>query len=101
MRLVPGPGPVTDVRVNAFLGAGLEVFVRGGRLSPVPEPGTAAVPGTLELHPDDADPYAFRLDFAGFGMARIPLQVVFSRDTDSGTTSIHVDLQSVSARKSR
>ena len=26
------PGPLTDLRATAFLGAGLEVFVRGGRL---------------------------------------------------------------------
>jgi hypothetical protein len=32
-------------------------------------------------------------------MATIPLQVVFSRDPDTGTVSIHVDLQSVSAEK--
>jgi hypothetical protein len=52
------------------------------------------------LHPDDEhDPYAFRIEFSGLGMATIPMQVVFRRDPDTGTMSIHVDLQSVSAEK--
>ena len=37
----------------------------------------------------------------GLGMATLPIQAVFSRDPDNGETSIHVDLMSVSARKSR
>ena len=92
--------PFSDVRIKAFLGSGFEVFVRGGRLhlrflSPIPPLYRGFV-----LHPDDdKDPYAFRIEFGGFGMATIPLQVVFSRDADSGTMSIHVDLQSVSAEK--
>ena len=54
------------------------------------------------LHPDDEkDPYAFRFQLEGLGMATLPIQAVFSRDPDSGETSIHVDLMSVSARKSR
>ena len=92
--------PFSDVRIKTFLGSGFEVFVRGGRLhlrflSPVPP-----LYRGFALHPDDEkDPYAFRIEFGGFGMATIPLQVVFSRDPDSGTMSIHVDLQSVSARQ--
>jgi CubicO group peptidase (beta-lactamase class C family) len=92
--------PLSDVRIKAFLGAGFEVFVRGGRLhfrflSPIP-PLYRGFP----LHPDDEnDPYAFRIEFSGFGMATIPLQVVFSREPDTGTVSVHVDLQSVSAEK--
>jgi CubicO group peptidase (beta-lactamase class C family) len=92
--------PLSDVRIKAFLGSGFEVFVRGGRLhlrfmSPIP-PLYRGFP----LHPDDEkDPYAFRIQFGGFGMATIPLQVVFSRDPGSGAIWIHVDLQSVSARQ--
>jgi CubicO group peptidase (beta-lactamase class C family) len=92
--------PLSDVRIKAFLGAGFEVFVRAGRLhlrflSPLP-PLYRGFP----LHPDDeGDPYAFRIELSGLGMATIPLQVVFSRDPDTGTVSIHVDLQSVSADK--
>ena len=92
--------PLSDVRIKAFLGAGFEVFVRSGRLhfrflSPLP-PLYKGFP----LHPDDEnDPYAFRIEFAGLGMATIPMQVVFSRDPDAGTVTVHVDLQSVSAEK--
>ena len=92
--------PLSDVRIKAFLGSGFEVFVRGGRLhlrflSPVPPLYRGFV-----LHPDDEkDPYAFRIEFGGFGMATIPLQVVFGRDPGGGTMTVHVDLQSVSARK--
>jgi CubicO group peptidase (beta-lactamase class C family) len=92
--------PLSDVRIKAFLGAGFEVVVRGGRLwfrvlSPLPP----LRKGFL-LHPDDEnDPYAFRIEFGGLGMATIPMQVVFSRHPDTGTVSVHVDLQSVSAER--
>jgi CubicO group peptidase (beta-lactamase class C family) len=92
--------PLSDVRIKAFLGSGFEVLVRGGRLHlRILSPVLPLYRG-FTLHPDDEkDPYAFRIEFGGFGMAGIPLQVVFSRDSDSGAMSIHVDLQSVSARK--
>jgi CubicO group peptidase (beta-lactamase class C family) len=93
--------PLSDVRIKAFLGAGFEVFVRSGRLhlrflSPIP-----ALYHGFPLHPaDDGDPYAFRIEFSAFGMAPIPLQVVFSRDPSNGTTTaVHLDLQLVSAPK--
>ena len=88
------------MRIKTFLGSGFEVVVRGGRLhlrilSPIPP-----LYRGFALHPDDEkDPYAFRIELGGFGMAGIPLQVVFGRDPDSGTMSIHVDLQSVSAQQ--
>ena len=92
--------PLSDVRIKAFLGAGFEVFLRGGRpwfrfLSPIPPLYTG-----FPLHPDDEnDPYAFRIEFGGLGMATIPMQIVFSRDPDTGSVTVHVDLQSVSAEK--
>jgi CubicO group peptidase (beta-lactamase class C family) len=58
------PGPLTDVRLRAVLGAGVEVFVRRGQLlvrilSPIP-----AFNKGFPLHPDDeTDPYTFRIDF--------------------------------------
>ncbi len=90
------PGPVTDLRATAFLGAGLEVFIRGGRLwlrilTPIP-----ALARGLELRPDDeTDPYAFQLDFGQFGMGGI--RVVFSRDPDGRTRGLHLEMQPVSA----
>ncbi len=92
--------PLSDVRIKAFLGGGFEVFVRGGRLhfrflSPIPPLYRGFV-----LHPDDEnDPDAFRIEFGGLGMATIPMRVVFSRAPGTGTVSVHVDLQSVSADK--
>ncbi len=92
--------PLSDVRIKAFLGAGFQVFVRAGRLhlrflSPI----LPLYRGFL-LHPDDEnDPYAFRIEFSGLGMATIPMQVVFSRDPDTGAVCVHLDLQSVSAEK--
>jgi hypothetical protein len=92
--------PFSDVRIKAFLGSGFEVFVRGGRLhlrflSPIP-PLHRGFP----LHPDDdEDPYAFRTELGAFGMAALPVRVVFGRATGSGARTIHVDLMSVSAEK--
>lgn len=80
------------------MGAGAEVFVRGGRLrlrflSPVP-----GLYSGFELHPaDENDPYAFRVDFSQFGMGRFPL--VFSREPATGTTAIHLGLMPVSLDK--
>ena len=91
------PGPLTDVRVRGMAGAGFQVFVRRGRLclrflSPVP----ALLKG-FPLHPDDPeDPYTFRIELPG---SDLTLQVVFSRHPGTGTTTVHVDLQSVSAEK--
>jgi CubicO group peptidase (beta-lactamase class C family) len=90
------PGPLTDVRLRAMLGAGVEVFVSRGQLfirilSPIP----ALYKGFL-LHPDDAtDPYAFRIDFSEFGFGTVP--VVFSREPETGTTAVHFGLMPLSA----
>ena len=75
------PGPLTDVRLRAMFGAGVEVFVRRGQLfirmlNPMP-----ALYKGFPLHPDDeTDPYAFRIDFSEFGLGTVP--VVFSREPD-------------------
>jgi CubicO group peptidase (beta-lactamase class C family) len=86
-----------DVRLRAFLGAGVEVFVRGGRLmlrflTPVP-----ALYRGLPLHPDDgADPYVFRLDMseAGSGTTR----VAFSREPGAGM-AVHTEMMPLVLRK--
>ena len=90
------PGPLTDVRLRAVLGAGVEVFVRRGQLfirilSPIP----AAYRG-FPLHPDDeTDPYAFRIDFSEFGLGTSP--VVFSREPETGKMAVHFGLMPLSA----
>jgi CubicO group peptidase (beta-lactamase class C family) len=80
------------------IGAGVEVFVRRGRLmirflSPIP-----ALYRGLLLHPDDdADPYVFRigLPWAGTGTGR----VVFSGQPGMGTTAVHLDFGPLSFQK--
>jgi CubicO group peptidase (beta-lactamase class C family) len=90
------PGPLTDVRLRAMFGAGVEVFVRRGQLfirmlSPIP----ALYKGS-PLHPDDeTDPYAFRIDFSEFGLGTVP--VVFSREPERGTMAVHFGLMPLSA----
>jgi hypothetical protein len=93
----PLVGPLTDVRARGMLGAGVEVFVRGGRLpfrtlSPLP----ALLKG-VPLHPDDSeDPYAFRLEIPGFG-GSMPL--LFGHEPGGGATAVHFVVMPFSAHK--
>jgi CubicO group peptidase (beta-lactamase class C family) len=90
------PGRLIDARVREMTGAGVEVFVRGGRLllrvlGPIP-----VLYRGLPLHPDDdTDPFAFRIDLTRFGIGTA--RVVFSREP--GVTAVHFDLMPLSARK--
>ena len=91
------PGPLTDARARGMLGAGVEVFVRRGRLhwrclTPVPALYTG-----FPLHPDDPDdPYVFR---TGLGSLDVTQRLVFCRDPDTGTTAVHFGLMPLSAYK--
>ncbi len=93
------PGPLTNIRARLMLGAGVQVFVRGGRLmlrelTPIP----ALLKG-LPLHPDDpADPDVFRIDLRQFGLPTA--RVVFSRDGGQAT-AVHMDLFPMSLRRQR
>jgi hypothetical protein len=88
---------LADTRLRAFLGLGVEVFVRGERLmlrglNPVP-----ALYRGFVLHPDDhGDPYVFRVDASEFGMGTA--RIVFGRDPD-GTMTVHPDVMPLSLRK--
>ena len=90
------PGPLTDVRLRAILGAGVAVFVRRGQLfirilSPIP-----ALYRGFPLHPDDeTDPYAFRIDFSELGLGNV--QVLFSRGRETGAMAVHFGLMPLSA----
>jgi CubicO group peptidase (beta-lactamase class C family) len=92
------PGPLTDVRLRAMVGAGVEVFVRRGRLAlrmltPIP-----ALSRGFPLHPGDAtDPYVFQIDLAEHGLGLFP--VVFSRDPQAGTMAVHFGVMPLSAHK--
>ncbi|HYM97145.1 MAG TPA: serine hydrolase domain-containing protein [Candidatus Sulfotelmatobacter sp.] len=86
-----------DTRLRAFLGVGVEVFVRGGRLmirvlNPIP----ALYRGFVLHADDDKDPYVFRIDASEFGIGTA--RVVFSRDT-GGTMRVHFDLMPLTLQK--
>lgn len=94
------PGPLTDLRARGALGAGVEVFVRRGRLM---LRSISALPGLYRgtpLRPDDPDdPYVFQLQVSeeGFGP-----RVVFSLEPGGGTRAVHLDAMPLSMlRRSR
>ena len=82
---------LTDVRARLMLGAGAEVFVRGGQLmvrllSPVP-----ALYRGFPLHPDDrTDPYVFRIDLSEFGLPAGPRGV--RPRPGRPATAVHLDM---------
>jgi len=85
------PPSAADLRQRVMLGAGVEVFVSGGRpmlrlLTPIP-----VLYRGLPLEPDDErDPYVFRLDTSRLGMA--PPRVVFSQGPGGCVEALHTDL---------
>jgi CubicO group peptidase (beta-lactamase class C family) len=92
-------GPITDLRVRAMVGAGVEVLVRRGQLvlralAPVP-----ALARGVPLHPDDdADPYVFRIDLTPYGLGTI--RAVFGRPAMAGApTTLHLDVMPLSATR--
>jgi hypothetical protein len=89
---------LSDVRLRAIMGAGAEVFVRGGQptlrfLTPIP-----ALAAGFPLHPDDdSDPYVFRLDLPESGLE--PMRIVFGQDRHGATTRIHLDVMPLTLAK--
>ena len=87
-----------EARVRMLMGAGVQVFVRGGQLmlrflSPIP-----VLYRGLALHPDDEnDPYVFRIDLSEFGMPTS--RVVFGREAGAAVTAVHLEMSPVSLRK--
>jgi CubicO group peptidase (beta-lactamase class C family) len=94
------PDRISDLRGRVAMGAGLDVFVGGGRLmarilTPVP-----ALYRGVPLQPDDeSDPYLFRADLSPFGMPTV--RIAFDHEAGVGTTALHTDLQSLSFYKRR
>ncbi|HSL26698.1 MAG TPA: serine hydrolase domain-containing protein [Acidimicrobiia bacterium] len=90
---------LSDTRLRAMMGAGVEVFVRGGRLmlrflTPIP-----ALAGGFPLQPDDAvDPYVFRIDPAEGGLED-PVRVVFGQDPGGSPSRLFFDLMPVTFEK--
>jgi CubicO group peptidase (beta-lactamase class C family) len=89
------PGPITDVRVRAMIGAGAEIFVRGGQLmfrllSPVP-----AMSKAFPAHPNDEhDPYVFKVAMPGF-----EVRIVFGQGAQGSTNQLHLDLMPLTLYK--
>jgi CubicO group peptidase (beta-lactamase class C family) len=92
------PGRLSDVTMRGMLGAGFEVFTRGGKLmlralSPLPVMYRGA-----ELHPDDdTDPYVFRIDLSRYAMPSV--RVFFSREPHTGATSVTTEFMPLTAYK--
>jgi hypothetical protein len=87
-----------EIRARMIMGVGAQVFVRGGQLmlrmlSPIP----ALYRGFPLLPDDEQDPYVFRIDLSGVGMAAP--RIVFSRDAGLGVTAVHLDLLPISLQK--
>jgi hypothetical protein len=49
------------------------------------------------LHPDDKDPYVFRIDLSQFGIGAA--RVLFTHDPGGPTTRVHLDLMPISLQK--
>lgn len=87
----PDPGPLTNARVRAVVGAGVEVLFRRGHLT---LRGLTPLPPLrrgVRLHPDDGnDPYVFRTDLSEVGGGT--QQVVFSHEPATGKTFLHMGM---------
>jgi CubicO group peptidase (beta-lactamase class C family) len=85
----PVSARLTDARARMAAGAGVEVFVRAGRLmlrvlTPIP-----AVYSGFALHPDNPnDPYVFRIDLSRFGLGTP--RIVLTHDPDGRVTAVHL-----------
>ncbi len=90
-----GPGLLTDPQPR-MLGP-VEVAVRGGQLVIRGQLPVPAVRSGLRLHPDGADPAAFRVVVPGFGSGTS--EVVFSRDAAGKVTALHLGYLPLTFRK--
>jgi CubicO group peptidase (beta-lactamase class C family) len=90
--------PATDPRSRMFLGAGAEVFVKGGQLrfrflSPIP-----TFYRGFELHADrEDDPYVFGVDLSAWDIGKVHL--AFNRDGAGKVTDCALDFMPIGLRK--
>lgn len=90
------PASMTDIRLRAMVGAGLEVVedaagLRLRFLTPIPE----LYRGFPLLPADASDPYVFRIELDTMGTSR----VVFSQGPDGATQALHLELMPLSLAK--
>lgn len=90
-----GPGILTDPQPR-MLGP-VEVAVRGGQLVIRGQLPVPAMRDGLRLHPDGADPAAFRVVLPGFGSGTSA--VVFSRDAAGKVAALHLGYLPLTFRK--
>jgi CubicO group peptidase (beta-lactamase class C family) len=84
------PSRIADLRGRLAL-SGVDVSVRGGRLTARLRTPIPWFSRTFELEPDDAgDPDVFRIDLTPFGLPMT--RVVFARDADGRVSAAHTDL---------
>lgn len=82
---------LSDVRLRGMMGAGVEVYLDGGRLklrflTPIPEMARG-----FALEPDDGDdPFVFRIDLSDSGLDA--MRLVFGLDARGRATRLHLDL---------
>jgi CubicO group peptidase (beta-lactamase class C family) len=85
------PPRIADVRERLSMGGGVDVFVRDGRLmARVLTPIPALYRGLPLQALDESDPYLYRLDLSGLGMAQV--RAVFAPVIEGRATAIHTDL---------
>ncbi len=87
-----------DVRLRGMMGAGAEVFVRGGVpmlrfLTPIP----ALAKGFPLLPDDEHDPDVFRIDLFGSGLSS--MRIVFGRDAAGAPQRLYLDLMPLTLDK--
>jgi CubicO group peptidase (beta-lactamase class C family) len=92
-----GPGVLTDPQPRMTLGAGVEVAVRGERLTVRGQMPIPVVRRGLRLYPEADDPYAFRIDLSPLQFGTSP--VVFSRGPGGEVSALHLNLVPMSLQK--
>ncbi len=88
----------SDVRLRTLMGAGVEIFLRGGQpmlrfLTPIP----TMYRGFHLLPLDETDPYVFGIDL--FGTGTDVMRLVFGQGAAGATTRLHFDRMPITLDK--
>ena len=89
----------SDIRARLMSGAGVDVFVRGGRPMIRLRHLVPSLLRGIRLVPDDEDdPYRFRVDLSAVGLPAA-VQLAFRPDPATGASALHTDLFPMSLRR--